>query len=197
MLNKTFLQLFLLMVILIISFFFFKIYFTKDNMVNTSKNIEINENNETLNKKESNLIYNIEYVSELNDGYFYVISSEFAEITQIGASDQVEMKNVVATINFNNSNPIKIYADNASYNDINSDTNFYGNVLMTYNEHIINSDNLDLMLGKNLATLSNNVVYKNLDTKLEADKVEVDLITKNSKVFMYNSSNTVKLVNIN
>lgn len=197
MLNKTFLQLFLLMVILIISFFFFKIYFTKDNMVNTSKNIEINENNETLNKKESNLIYNIEYVSELNDGYFYVISSEFAEITQIGASDQVEMKNVVATINFNNSNPIKIYADNASYNDINSDTNFYGNVLMTYNEHIINSDNLDLMLGKNLATLSNNIVYKNLDTKLEADKMEVDLITKNSKVFMYNSSNTVKLVNIN
>ena len=197
MLNKTFLQLFLLIVILIISFFFFKIYFTKDNIVNISKNIEINENNETLNKKESNRIYNIEYVSELNDGYFYVISSEFAEITQMGESDQVEMKNVVATINLNNSKPIKIYADNASYNDINSDTNFYGNVLMTYNEHIINSDNLDLMLGKNLATLSNNIVYKNLDTKLEADKVEVDLITKNSKVFMYNSSNTVKLVNIN
>ena len=197
MLNKTFLQLFLLIVILIISFFFFKIYFTKDNIVNISKNIEINENNETLNKKESNRIYNIEYVSELNDGYFYIISSEFAEITQMGESDQVEMKNVVATINLNNSKPIKIYADNASYNDINSDTNFYGNVLMTYNEHIINSDNLDLMLEKNLATLSNNIVYKNLDTKLEADKVEVDLITKNSKVFMYNSSNTVKLVNIN
>ena len=197
MLNKTFLQLFLLMVILTISFFFFKIYFTKDSMVNTSKNIEINENNETLNKKESNLIYNIEYVSELNDGYFYVISSEFAEITQMGESDKIKMKNVVATINLNNSKPIKIYADNASYNDINSDTNFYGNVLMTYNEHIINSDNLDLMLGKNLATLSNNIVYKNLDTKLEADKMEVDLITKNSKVFMYNSSNTVKLVNIN
>ena len=197
MLNKTFLQLFLLMVILIISFFFFKIYFTKDNIVNISKNIEINENNETLNKKESNLIYNIEYVSELNDGYFYVISSEFAEITQMGESDKIKMKNVVATINLNNSKPIKIYADNAYYNDINSNTNFYGNVLMTYNEHIINSDNLDLMLGKNLATLSNNVVYKNLDTKLEADKVEVDLITKNSKVFMYNSSNTVKLVNIN
>jgi hypothetical protein len=197
MLNKTFLQLFLLMVILIISFFFFKIYFTKDNIVNISKNIEINENNETLNKKESNLIYNIEYVSELNDGYFYVISSEFAEITQMGESDKIKMKNVVATINLNNSKPIKIYADNAYYNDINSNTNFYGNVLMTYNEHIINSDNLDLMLGKNLATLSNNIVYKNLDTKLEADKVEVDLITKNSKVFMYNSSNTVKLVNIN
>jgi lipopolysaccharide export system protein LptA len=115
----------------------------------------------------------------------------------MGESDKIKMKNVVATINLNNSKPIKIYADNAYYNDINSNTNFYGNVLMTYNEHIINSDNLDLMLGKNLATLSNNIVYKNLDTKLEADKVEVDLITKNSKVFMYNSSNTVKLVNIN
>ena len=79
----------------------------------------------------------------------------------MGESDKIKMKNVVATINLNNSKPIKIYADNAYYNDINSNTNFYGNVLMTYNEHIINSDNLDLMLGKNLATLSNNIVYKN------------------------------------
>jgi lipopolysaccharide export system protein LptA len=107
------------------------------------------------------------------------------------------MKKVIATINLNASMPIKIYADNAIYNDINNNTNFYGNVLMTYNMHIINSDNLDLMFEKNLVVLSNNIIYKNLNTKLEADKVEVNLITKKSKIFMNNISDTVKIININ
>ena len=107
------------------------------------------------------------------------------------------MKKVIATISLNSSMPIKIYADNAIYNDINNNTNFYGNVLMTYNMHIINSDNLNLMFEKNLATLSNNIIYKNLNTKLEADKIEFDLITKNSKIFMYDKSDKINIVSMN
>jgi lipopolysaccharide export system protein LptA len=191
MLNKTFLQLFLFIVIFLISFFFLKIYFTKKNITNTSKNVETINN-----EKKSNLIYNIEYVSELKDGDFYVISSEFAEIIH-NKTELIKMKKVIATINLNSSMPIKIYADNAIYNDINNNTNFYGNVLMTYNMHIINSDNLDLMFEKNLVVLSNNIIYKNLNTKLEADKIEVNLITKSSKIFMNNISDTVKIININ
>ena len=196
MLNKTFLQLFLFIVIFLISFFFLKIYFIKKNITNTSKNVETINNEKNLNEKKSNLIYNIEYVSEFRDGDFYVISSEFAEIIY-DKTELIKMKKVIATINLNGSMPIKIYADNAIYNDINNNTNFYGNVLMTYNMHIINSDNLDLMFEKNLVVLSNNIIYKNLNTKLEADKVEVNLITKNSKIFMNNLSDTVKIVNIN
>ncbi len=196
MLNKTFLQLFLFIVIFLISFFFLKIYFIKKNITNTSKNVETINNEKNLNEKKSNLIYNIEYVSELKDGDFYVISSEFAEIIH-NKTELIKMKKVIATINLNSSMPIKIYADNAIYNDINNNTNFYGNVLMTYNMHIINSDNLDLMFEKNLVVLSNNIIYKNLNTKLEADKVEVNLITKKSKIFMNNISDTVKIININ
>ena len=196
MLNKTFLQLFLFMVVFLISFSFLKIYFIKKNITNTSKNVETINNEKNLNEKKSNLIYNIEYVSEFKDGDFYVISSEFAEIIH-DKTELIKMKKVIATINLNSSMPIKIYADNAIYNDINNNTNFYGNVLMTYNMHIINSDNLDLMFEKNLVVLSNNIIYKNLNTKLEADKVEVNLITKNSKIFMNNLSDTVKIVNIN
>lgn len=196
MLNKTFLQLFLFMVVFLISFFFLKIYFIKKNITNTSKNVETINNEKNLNEKKSNLIYNIEYVSEFKDGDFYVISSEFAEIIH-NKTELIKMKKVIATINLNASMPIKIYADNAIYNDINNNTNFYGNVLMTYNMHIINSDNLDLMFEKNLVVLSNNIIYKNLNTKLEADKVEVNLITKKSKIFMNNISDTVKIININ
>ena len=68
---------------------------------------------------------------------------------------------------------------------------------MSYDEHSTNSDNLDLIFEKNLATLSNNIIYKNLNTELQADKMEIDLITKNSKIFMNNNSDTVKIVSIN
>ena len=107
------------------------------------------------------------------------------------------MKNVIATINLHNSVPIIISADNAIYNNINYDTNFYENVVVTYNDHFISSDKLDLIFEKNLATISNNIIYKNLNTKLQADKVEIDLITKNSKIFMKDKTKKIKIESIN
>ena len=102
-----------------------------------------------------------------------------------------------ATIDLNNSTPIKISAAKAIYNSINYDTKFYENVLVTYDEHIIKSDNLDLDFEKSLATVSNNIIYKNLNTKLQADKVVIDLITKNSRIFMNNKLDKVNIVKIN
>jgi lipopolysaccharide export system protein LptA len=57
------------------------------------------------------------------------------------------------------------------------------------------SDNLYLQFDKKLATISDNVIYKNLNTELKADKVEIDLITKNSKIFMDDKSNQVQIIN--
>ena len=196
MLNKTFLQLFLLMAVVLISIFFFRFYFIKEKTLAISKNIEIIDEKKILDEKKSNLIYNIEYVSEFKNGSFYVISSEYGELIY-DQPDIIKMKKVTAIINTDNSNPIRIYADNATYNNANHNTQFYENVLMNYNEHSTNSDNLDLIFGTNLATLSNNIIYRNLDTKLLADKMEINLVTKNSKIFMNNNSKTVKIVSIN
>jgi hypothetical protein len=196
MLKKTFLQLFLLTIIILISIFFFKHYFIKKETLNISKNIEDVEKKEILDKKNSNLIYNIEYISEFKNGNFYIISSEYGELIY-DQPELIKMKKVTAIINLNNSSPVKIFAENATYNNINNNTSFYKNVLMSYDEHSTNSDNLDLIFEKNLATLSNNIIYKNLNTELQADKMEIDLITKNSKIFMNNNSDTVKIVSIN
>tara|TARA_B110001452_G_scaffold264862_1_gene268578 strand:+ start:509 stop:1099 length:591 start_codon:yes stop_codon:yes gene_type:complete len=196
MLNKTFLQLFLLVIVIIIPIFFFKSYFIKEKKSDISKNIENIDEQKILDKKKSNLIYNIEYVSEFKNGNYYIISSEYGELIY-DQPELIKMKKVTAIINLSNSNPIKISAENATYNNTNNNTSFEENVLMSYNEHSTNSDNLDLIFEKNLATLSNNIVYKNVNTKLLADKMEIDLITKNSKIFMNNNSDTVKIVSIN
>ena len=192
MLNKKLLQFFLLIITVVISIFFFKIYFMKEETSNISTNID---KKEILNKREYNLIYNIEYISEFKDGNFYIISSKYGELVY-DKPELIKMKKVTAIINLNNSNPITIFADNATYDNVNYNTSFYGNVIMSYNEHSTNSDNLDLLFKKNLATLSNNIIYKNLNTKLKADKMEINLITKNSKIFMNNNSDSVKIVSM-
>ena len=193
MLKKKLLQLCLLMIVIVITILFYKIYFVKKNMPTVSKKIQKNNN---LDVENSNLIYNIEYISEFKDGSFYVITSEVGELV-FNQPGLIKMEKVIATINLNNSSPIKISSDGAIYDNVNHNTKFYENVIMNYNEHNTNSDNLDLLLDKNLVTLFNNVIYKNLDAELKADKMEIDLITKNSKIFMNDFSDKINIVSIN
>jgi hypothetical protein len=191
--KKIFLQLFLLLIILIISIIFFQSYFSNNKVITE---IKIHNDKISIDKKDSNLMHNIKYVSSDSEGNNYVITSKSGELRE-DEPGIIFMKNVIATINSNNLNPIKISSDNAIYNSINYHTNFYNNVLMIYEEHNITSNNLDLLFEKNLATITNDVVYNNLNTKLMADKIEIDLITKNSKIFMDKSSDKVKIVSIN
>jgi hypothetical protein len=192
--QKTLIQLLLLLSVLVISFIFYKTYFSKKNIV--SKKIDIIEDKKKQFKTKSNLIENIKYTSVDKEGNGYIITSKTGEL-DYNQPELILMKNVIATINLHNSVPIIISADNAIYNNINYDTNFYKNVVVTYNDHFISSDNLDLIFENNLATISNNIIYKNLNTKLQADKVEIDLITKNSKIFMNDKTKKIKIMSIN
>ena len=192
--KKTiFLQLIIFTVILIISTVVYKVYFSK-KIINQSLNLEISDNNESQ-KPKSNLIHNIEYISQDNNGNSYILKSLLGEIN-FAKPELIEMKDVFATIKLKNSEIINIYSDEAIYNKINYDTNFYKNVLVTHKNNIITSDNMNLLFNQNLATISNNVIYKNLNTELFADKIEIDLITKNSKIFMKNNSKKVKIVSM-
>jgi len=62
---------------------------------------------------------------------------------------------------------------------------------VTFEDHKIMSDNLDLFFEKHLAQIMNNLIYENNTTRLIADKIEIDLITKNSKIFMYNDQEKI------
>ena len=192
--KKIFLQLFFFTLILIISIIFFKTYFLKDKLKDNPEDLK--DDLSIIKTEKSNLIYDLKYVSQDKDKNNYVITSEVGELDD-EKPELILMKKVVATINLKNSTPIKITADKAIYNSINNDTNFYENVLIVYDEHIISSDNLNLLFQKNLATMSENLIYKNLNTKLQADKVEINLITKNTKIYMNNKSKKINIMSIN
>ena len=192
--KKKIMQFLLFFIILVISIYFFKTYFT-DKKKDISKNLILNQNNESA-KSTNNLIENIEYISKDKDNNEYIINAEFGELNP-SKPELILLKKVTAVINMNKSKPIKIYSKYANYNNINYNTSFFENVLVIFEEHYITSENLDLKYNEGLALISNDVIYKNLNTRLDADKVEFDLITKNSKIFMKNKSDKVKIININ
>ena len=137
--KKILIQIFLLLAVLIILFYFYNIYFLnkKEKLNNTT----INNNELDLDIKKSNILHNVEYFAEDANGGKYVIKSKFGEI-QDSKPDLIFLKEVEAIITLKNSTPINIFSDGATYNSLNYNTNFYGNVLALYTEHNILSNNL-------------------------------------------------------
>ena len=192
--KKTLLQLLILILIVGILFYIYQNYLlnqkklTSDNVAK-SKIVDFREDT-------PNLIHNIKYIAEDRDGSKYIITSKLGELNNDNP-EIILMRDVTATIGLKNSKTVKIYSDIAEYNNINFNTKFYENVLMIHEEHVINSDNLDLMFEDSLIIISNNIIYKNLNTKMQADKIEIDLITKNSKIFMNDKFKKIKIINTN
>ena len=191
--KKVLFQIFLISIIFFIIFLFYNFYFSKKK-INTSSNIPESITSDTSSTKESNYIRNIEYISQDSRGNEFIIKSK----TGVLVKEQINnilLTGVTAEIRSLNSPAIFIRSDKAIYNNSTYDTNFYQNVIVKYENHKITSDKLDLIFSEDMITSYDNVIYNNLTTKLKADKVIVDLITKDSKIFMYNKKNKINIIN--
>ena len=62
-----------------------------------------------------------------------------------------------------------------------------------YQSHKVNCDFMDAKISKNVAILSGKVTYDNNFTKLNADKIEYDLLKRTSKISMFNKDGKVKI----
>jgi hypothetical protein len=107
------------------------------------------------------------------------------------------MDNVTALITLRNLEEILISSDHAIYNSKSYETNFYDNVLLEYIEHNIASENIYLSFENNLVSISNNIIYKNLNSEMNADEIEMNLITKEIKIFMHNNENKIQILSKN
>jgi len=179
--KKIIIQLILFFIItLFISLFFFK-YLVKTKIKKSDTN-EL-DHSSISNKEFSNIIENIEYTSNDNIGNEYIIKAEYGEILDKD-SNVILMKNVNAEINFHNNEKITISSSQAIYNTINYDTNFKENVFVKYAQHNVRSDNLDVLFKDHKIKLYNKIDYNNLNTNILADVMEIDLLTKDLKIYM-------------
>ena len=189
--KKVILQLALVTLIMIIVFatYYFNFYQNKiDNKISNLKD----DNIDVFKENSSTIIKNIKYTSTDNKGNKYEIESLIGKI-DLDNHDVIYMTDVKALISLKSSGTIEIKSNFAKYNSKSYDTNFSENVLVTFEDNKIMSDNLDLFYEKHLAQIMNNLIYENNTTRLNADKIEIDLITKNSKIFMYNDQEKIKI----
>tara|TARA_Y100000590_G_scaffold390066_1_gene465589 strand:+ start:7914 stop:8513 length:600 start_codon:yes stop_codon:yes gene_type:complete len=187
---KKLVQILIVFIIILISYLFYKNYFSDD--IDTKKKITINEIDEELlsSDQTSNIIANLEYSSLDSKGNKYTIKADYAEVKSDNENILILSK-VLAIIYIKEKGEIFIFSNNAEYNKINFNTKFYNNVKVNYDDNEILSDNLDIFFKENKAIMYNKIIFENSFSNLKADIINFDLLTGNIEIKMYNSNKNV------
>jgi len=186
--KKTGLQVLMVLIIILISSWFYLKYFTKN--FEDVKEIRVIEKIDENQNSTSTYIDDINYVSTDTKDNKYQITAEQAEI-KVENSDVMFLRDVVAFIYIKDSDNVKITSNFGKYNSKNYDTIFSENVIVIYPGHKITGEYLDFSFLSNLGIFTTNVIYTGGKTNLFADKIEMNLTTKDTKIFMNDTGKKV------
>ena len=158
---------------------------------------EIKLNLDEAEKKEeaiysSNIIKDVNYSTKDQDGNEYTISALQGEI-DYSNPNILYLTTVKAIIKLKSSEIITITSNYGKYNSENFDTIFSKNVIINYLDNKITSEYLDFSLIRNSMIITRDVVYNNLENTLNADVIELDIKTKDAKIFMYEKEKKVNI----
>ena len=183
----------------LLNFFYFKSS-DKKKIVEEKKKIELieKENIEIAQERieSSNLIEDVSYSAKDTKGNEYFLKANEGTIDQ-NDSNYIFLTSVKAIINLKNYKLIEISSDFGKYNINNYDTIFSKNVIITYLENKILGDYLDYSWDKNLMIISKNVILENDKSSLKADVIEVNIKTRDIKIFMYEDNKKVNIRSAN
>ena len=195
--SKSFIiQIGILTLIVIISYLTFS-YLNKNEIsksvdsteLKTIKKTQINE--QIADSQISNKILDLAYKSSDDKGNIYEINSVSGSIEDKN-ENVLLLEEVTAKIIIKNYGTFLIESGKAKYNKLNLNTHFFSNVNLYYLNHSIKSEDLFLKYIDKEIKISNNVVYKNQNNRLKADEIDLDMITKTSKIYMKDEKNKVK-----
>ena len=153
-------------------------------------------NSENINTYNSNILENVEYIAKDSKGNLYIIRASKGTI-DYNNNSIIFLEDVKSQIKLTNSDEINIKSDFGKYNTSNFDTIFSKNVKIDYLDNKITGEYLDFSLIKNKMIFSRNIIYTNLENILQADVIEIDIDTKNTKIFMYEENKKVNIKNKN
>ena len=188
---KIFLQVFLFSILILISFFFYKKYFMKKEIIEEVTIEKKIKKDELIEKK--NVISNLQYNVELENNGKYEIKSSSSEIVYEGGVEIVFMEDVIAIFTDNLNRKITVKSDKASFNSVTYNTIFMNNTKILYENHKITSDKIDFNFKENNILISGNVIYTGLNKEINTDNVKIDLITKDVQFYMNSQNEKIKI----
>ena len=178
-----------ILVLLILSLIFYSKFFKKIKVTETKEPLIEKTNDEIYN---SNIIKDVMYTSMDADGNQYTITALEGEI-DYSNPNILYLTDVKGLIQLKDSDDINITSNYGRYNSNNFDTIFSKNVIINYLDNKIIGDYLDFSLEKNLLMISKNIIYTNLENILRADALEMNIKTKDTKIFMYEKEKKVNI----
>ena len=140
----------------------------------------------------SNKIKDVKYTTKDADGNEYIITATEGEI-DYSNTNIIYLTNIKAKIKLIDSDDISITSDYGKYNSGNFDTIFSKNVIINYLNNEITGEYLDFSLERNSLLMTKKVVYTNLENILKADVIEINIKTKDTKIFMYENKKKVNI----
>ena len=156
----------------------------KDNKVNenkSDKNKNIDQNIERPKEKIKNLVKDVEYssIDEKGNNFYLLANSGKSNMKN---KDVLDLVNVRGEITSDFRDTIYIVSDFAQFNSVNSNSKFYDNVIINYQEKQITCINFDINMETNKAIAYNNVIITDPKSTMRAGIVEFDLKTKNINI---------------
>ena len=177
---------FIIIFFLIVSLILYLQYFKEKKF----KKVEISESESA--SYSSNIMEDVKYSSKDAKGNEYIVNATYGEI-DYDKSNIIYLTNVIAFIKLKDSKNIEITSDYGRYNTDNFDTIFSKNVIINYLDNKITGEYLDSSIERNSMIISRNVIYTNLENILKSDVIEMNIDTKDTKIFMFKNNKKVNI----
>ena len=180
-------------------FFYFKSNNNKDLIKKRQQTVLVEKKNiEKVDEmiESSNIIEDVSYSASDAKGNEYFLKASEGTIDQ-NESNYIFLKSVNAIVNLEDYNMIEISSDFGKYNVENYDTIFSKNVIIKYLDNKIVGDYLDFSWDKNFMMISRDVILENNESSLRADVIEVDIKTRDIKIFMYEENKKINIQSSN
>ena len=179
-------------IIFIIIFFLTILLFLHFKSLTNKKTDKIEPNISNEISYGSNIIKDVYYSSKDIKGNEYVIRASEGEI-DYNDSNIIYLKNLEGFVKLTNSNDIKITSKYGKYNTVNFDTIFSKNVIIDYLDNNVLGEYLDFSIERNSMVMSRDIVYTNANNILKADTIEINIETKDTKIYMFDDKKKVNI----
>ena len=190
---KRFIQLLLLSLLIIVSFYFYKDYSKQNTKINNDKEKSLITIDSKDQVNKDNFIENLSYELSLDGNKKYMIKAQESEILNQENLEIVRMNFVIAKYIDEERFPITITSNKATYNTSNYNSRFQNNVKIKYLNHLIEADSVYIDFKNNIILIKDNVDYEGPLVLMKSDGIQIDLITKKLSIFMDNEFENISL----
>jgi len=190
---KRFIQLLLLSLLIIVSFYFYKDYSKQNTKINNDKEKSLITIDSKDQVNKDNFIENLSYELSLDGNKKYMIKAQESEILNQENLEIVRMNFVIAKYIDEERFPITITSNKATYNTSNYNSRFQNNVKIKYLNHLIEADSVYIDFKNNIILIKDNVDYEGPLVLMKSDGIQINLITKKLSIFMDNEFENISL----